>query len=870
MRKFGTSVTSAVRENHKFNEQKLFKYLAASFPDRFADMTTASTIDQFLHGQSNPTFSLRDKNNEQIVVRKQPPGHLLPGAHAVDREYTIMTTLKKYTDVPVPNAFHYCDDPSIVGTPFYIYDYVKGHFFDDPSLPEKELTPADRTALYFGLADVMADLHSVRPELAPELDSFGRSENYVSRQIKTWTRQYDATVDAGSPIKSMELLKDMLPALSPPPVENDRNSFVVHGDLRIDNCIYRNSNSNKSPLGPVAAILDWELSTLADTPLLDLAYASMVFHLPSYKQCSVQGFADLTTEQRAAIGLPSEKEFIQRYLSRAKRNDLSFASDPTATQPFYLSLSMFKIASILQGVYQRGLRGNASAPNATSLLPVVRDISKIGLKILKQYENDNIPQVGSSLLKGETKSNEKKTGIKQRLFHASATSSSAASSSSPFIDRGKELVPLTVHSHVSERAFDTIGRLDAFVNDRILPVEMEIHNHQYTSKDRWGHIHPLYEELKHAAKAENLWNLFLPKETEEAIGKSSGSFGAGFTNLEYGCMAEITGRSLVAPEIFNCSAPDTGNMETILRYGTPAQHEEWLVPLLDGDIRSCFAMTEPAVASSDATNMEATIVDQGDGTLLLNGHKWWTTGAADPRCKVAIFMGIHVSDEIDLEDPSTRHSRHSMVLVPMEQVNIVRPLTVYGYDDAPHGHCETVFKDVIVPKENVLLGPGRGFEIAQGRLGPGRIHHCMRQIGAADRAINMMCHRVTSRVAFGKYLSEQGTIVDDVARCAIEVEQTRLLCLHAAHMMDIKGNIEAKNLIAMIKIAAPSMAKRVLDISMQSHGAVGLSNDLPLAHMYAWARILQQADGPDQVHIAALGKAEIKKRAGRYPKRSGL
>ena len=254
------------------------------------------------------------------------------------------------------------------------------------------------------------------------------------------------------------------------------------------------------------------------------------------------------------------------------------------------------------------------------------------------------------------------------------------------------------------------------------------------------------------------------------------------------------------------------------------------------------------------------------GTLLLNGHKWWTTGAADPRCKVAIFMGIHVSDDIDLNDPATRHARHSMVLVPMDQVDIVRPLTVFGFDDSPHGHCETMFKDVVVPKENLLLGPGRGFEIAQGRLGPGRIHHCMRQIGAADRAIDLMSKRVTSRVAFGKYLSEQGTIVDDVARCAIEVEQTRLLCLHAAHLMDVQGNKEAKNLIAMIKIAAPSMAKRVLDISMQSHGAVGLSNDLPLAHMYAWARILQQADGPDQVHVAALGKAEIRKRAGVYPR----
>ena len=651
MRKFATSATTAVRDNHKLNEASLFTYLATVLPERF---TGQSTIDQFLHGQSNPTFVVTDKNNDQVVVRKQPPGDLLPGAHAVDREYTIMSALNEHTNVPVPKALHYCHDASIVGTPFYIYEYVKGHFFDDPSLPEKFLAPADRTALYFGLADVMADLHSVRPEQLPQLETFGRSENYVSRQIKTWARQYDAVRDDDLPNKSMEQLKEMLPTLAPSPpamVGNDRNSFVVHGDLRIDNCIYY---SDTAPVGPVAAILDWELSTLADDPLLDLAWMGMVFHLPPYTQSSIRGFSHLTLDERKAIGLPTEEDFVQRYVDRATANDLCLKDDPMATQPFYLALSMFKIASILQGVYTRGVQGNASAPNATTLLPVVQDISNIGVRLLKQYQHDHTPQVGSSFMhgnktalhggKGTNHGNHRNGAAQQRLFHttaaASATSSSSDAASFPAASRGKELVPLTVHPHVSERAFDTIGRLDAFVNDRILPVEMDIHHHQYTDNDRWGHIHPLYETLKQEAKNENLWNLFLPKETEEAIGKVAGSSGAGFTNLEYGCMAEITGRSLVAPEIFNCSAPDTGNMETILRYGSSSHHEEWLTPLLNGDIRSCFAMTEPAVASSDATNMEATVVDQGDGKVVVVRLLCGLLIERAPLCGLVFFMDI--------------------------------------------------------------------------------------------------------------------------------------------------------------------------------------------------------------------------------------
>jgi acyl-CoA dehydrogenase len=392
----------------------------------------------------------------------------------------------------------------------------------------------------------------------------------------------------------------------------------------------------------------------------------------------------------------------------------------------------------------------------------------------------------------------------------------------------------------SDKVKDLERRLQSFMDQHVYPNEQRYH--EEIQRNRWLPTQVI-EELKPKARAAGLWNLFLPES----------EYGAGLTNLEYAPLCEIMGRSHMAPEVFNCSAPDTGNMEVIARYGTPEQRERWLKPLLAGEIRSCFAMTEPAVASSDATNIQASIVRDGN-EYVVSGRKWWTSGAGDPRCKIAIFMGK--------TDPSAPvHKQQSMILVPMDArgVKVERLLKVYGYDHAPHGHGEIAFSNVRVPVSNILLGEGRGFEIAQGRLGPGRIHHCMRCIGVAERALETMCTRVQARVAFGKPLGEQGTIRADIAISRMEIEQARLLTLKAAYRMDTVGNKQARAEIAMIKVVAPNVALRVLDRSIQAHGGAGVSDDTFLAAAWAGVRSLRLADGPDEVHIEAIAKQELRK-----------
>ncbi len=397
----------------------------------------------------------------------------------------------------------------------------------------------------------------------------------------------------------------------------------------------------------------------------------------------------------------------------------------------------------------------------------------------------------------------------------------------------------------SEKTNELIEKLTAFMNEFVYPNEKIYEEQLAAQENRWAEIPPIIEQLKTKAKEEGLWNLFLPDS----------ELGAGLTNLEYAPLCEIMGRSPIGPEIFNCNAPDTGNMEVLVRYGTEEQKKQWLEPLLKGEIRSCFAMTEPEVASSDATNIQASIVRDGD-EYIINGRKWWTSGAGDPRCKISIFMGKN--------DPNAaRHEQQSMILVPLDTpgVKIERMLTVFGYDHAPHGHAEITFENVRVPVENIIWGEGKGFAIAQGRLGPGRIHHCMRLIGAAERALEQMCIRVQERTPFGKVLADQGVVREWIAESRIDIEQARLLTLKAAYMMDTVGNKKAKSEIAMIKVVAPSMALRVIDRAIQAFGGAGVSQDYTLAAQWASSRTLRLADGPDEVHRNQIARLELRKYA---------
>ncbi|XP_077164825.1 acyl-CoA dehydrogenase family member 10 isoform X3 [Paroedura picta] len=794
--------TCPVRPTMEIPQEPLQKYLESLWGGPAAGPLL---LRQFNHGQSNPTYYVRF-GDRHLVLRKKPPGKLLPSAHAVEREYRVLKALAD-AGIPVPKVISLCEDSSILGTPFYLMEYCTGRIFKDPSLPGLE--PSQRQEIYAAMNRVLCQIHSVDIKAAG-LEDYGRQDCYLQRQVQIWSKQFRATET--HPIPAMERLMQWLPSHLPA----SQRLSVVHGDFRLDNLVFHPDRPE------VVSVLDWELSTLGD-PLSDVAYNCLVHHLPSHSSI-LKGLSDCDL---SLLGIPSPEEYVLLYCDQ-------MGLAPIENWNFYMAFSFFRVAAILQGVYKRSLTGQASSATA--------ERSGRQAELMAELSWDFATKEGFRVFKGlpvpRPPGTQAGPSPSPRRSYATGPHSSLAPAAKSHLVISPEGLP----GHVQE----LYRKLERFMNGHVYPAEQTLRDHQ-AAQSRWT-PHPLMEELKDRAKAEGLWNLFIPAESDPDT-----KYGAGLTNAEYAHLCELMGTSLYAPEIFNCSAPDTGNMEVLIRYGTEAQKERWLQPLLEAKIRSCFAMTEPQVASSDATNIEASITE-GRGTYVLNGRKWWISGSLDPRCQLCIFMGK--------TDPTApRHKQQSMLLVPMDTpgITVTRPLTVYGLDDAPAGHGEITFENVCVPQENILLGPGRGFEIAQGRLGPGRIHHCMRLIGYAERALSLMKERVTSRRAFGKPLAEQGTIRAAIAESRVEIEQARLLVLKAAHLMDVVGNKEAALEIAMIKVVAPNMALRVIDRAIQAFGAAGLSNDYPLAQFFAWARSLRLADGPDEVHRAAIAKMELER-----------
>uniref|UniRef100_A0A2P2LE15 Uncharacterized protein MANES_03G198800 n=2 Tax=Rhizophora mucronata TaxID=61149 RepID=A0A2P2LE15_RHIMU len=802
-----------VQVAHEFDHTALLRYASANVSG-FPVSPFSFAIKQFGHGQSNPTFLLEVGTAAAVkryVLRKKPPGKLLQSAHAVDREYKVLRALGEHTQVPVPKVFCLCTDRSVIGAEFYIMEFLEGRIFTDPKLPG--VAPESRRKIYQETARALAALHSANVD-AIGLGNYGRRDNYCKRQVDRWTKQYIASTGEEKSPRNPKMLElsDWLRQNIPCEDSSGATAGLVHGDFRIDNVVFHPIEDR------VIGILDWELSTLGNQ-MSDVAYSCLAYIVDvnlGNEQLG-EGF------ELAGIpeGIPSQAEYLAGYCSASGK------PWPANQWKFYVAFAMFRGASIYAGVHSRWIMGNASggerARNAGNQANGLIDTAWVFIgrcTVLPEYP----PSVAQDHMKQY---------------------------------QGK-FVP-------SKKVVELRDRLIKFMEDHIQLMENEFYKLAQSSS-RWT-VHPEEESLKELAKKEGLWNLWIPFDSAEraiklildgsnhavSTGAQDQLFGAGLSNLEYGYLCEIMGRSIWAPQIFNCGAPDTGNMEVLLRYGNREQLLEWLVPLLQGKIRSGFAMTEPQVASSDATNIECSIKRQGD-SYIINGNKWWTSGAMDPRCRLLIVMG-------KTDFTAAKHKQQSMILVDIQTpgVRIKRPLMVFGFDDAPHGHAEVSFENVRVPAKNILLGEGRGFEIAQGRLGPGRLHHCMRLIGAAERGMQLMVQRALSRRAFGKLIAEHGSFRSDIARCRIELEKARLLVLEAADQLDRLGNKKARGTIAMAKVATPNMALMVLDTAMQVHGAAGLSSDTVLAHLWATARTLRIADGPDEVHLGTIAKLELQR-----------
>jgi acyl-CoA dehydrogenase len=758
---------------------------------------------KFSHGQSNPTYLVTVNGRERMVLRKKPPPPILPSAHAIEREYRVLSALHR-VQYPVPKPLHFCSDTKIMGTPFYLMSFVQGRVFESCDLPG--VSVHTRKIMYTQMAQALARLHSIDPA-SVGLGDYGRAPGYLSRQVQVWNTQFSKSrIDRTSSLHGkMQHLYAMLRQYAAKLEEKDGQpgGCIVHGDYRMDNLVFDEQSSR------LLGVLDWELSTLGD-PMADIAYNCLPYYIPR------RAIPQMSLPQPLPAGIPDMEEYLKMYC--IERNiDLPSEQD----WRFYVSLSLFRLSSILAGVHARAQLGNASSGDAAQLATI-----------------DNLLAL-----------------VDTALSLMSVTEGYTRQLDFSFLYLGGE---------ISEDAEIILGKLKAFMRTRVLPSEAILNAHA-SSGDRWT-IHPMQESLKAEAQSEGLWNLWISSDLSKHISRvvqvcarSDAErrllLGPGLSNVEYGMCAEIMGYSPWASEIFNCSAPDTGNMEVLARYGTSDQQARWLMPLLRGDIRSCFAMTEPRVASSDATNIQSSIkYDSKTDEYVLHGCKWWISGACDPRCRLAIFMG-----KTSFSGPV--HKQQSMILVPLpsDSVKVLKPLTVFGYDDAPHGHAEMTFDNVRVPKQNILLGEGRGFDIAQGRLGPGRLHHCMRLLGMGQRTIELCLQRIQDRHAFGRRFDQHQTIREEIARCRLHLDAARLVVFNAASALDRVEAKKARLQISEAKVYTPKVVLGILDAAIQIFGGAGVSDHVPLASMYSAARTLRLADGPDNVHLETIAKVEIRR-----------
>ncbi|KAE9547284.1 hypothetical protein FO519_009504, partial [Halicephalobus sp. NKZ332] len=630
----------------------------------------------------------------------------------------------------------------VLDTPFYLMDYCRGRIFLNPEVPE--VGKENRRKIYEKMIQVLAEIHNVDYKKSG-LGDYGKEGGYMARNLERWKKQYESSKTEDIPIISelFSWLESNVPV--------QRKTTIIHGDFRLDNLIFFDKKDE------VEAVLDWELSTLGD-PFSDLSTAL----LGHYNPLSGTPLPALGKKNLSNLGIPDVKDLLEIYYKSTNQEPLK-----DSEWAFYMAFVCFRYAAIAQGVYKRFLQGQASSTQAGKFGAMPKLLAELGMKIIKDAEkNQNTGKVGNERNSG-------KTVFGFFPIFPEALSGKAAK----------------IHKEVKE-----------FINEKVIPNEIKIEEYFSDPEKKWT-VNPMIEDLKDEAKRNGLWNIFISNTIDP-----ENRYGIGLTNVEYSHICEEMGKSIFAPEIFNSNAPDSGNMEVLMKFGTETQKKEFLDPLLEGKIRSCFSMTEPDVASSDAVNIQGSIVRDGEN-LVINSKKWFITGAGHPNCKFTIFMG-----RMSGWKKMPAHKQQSMVLIPMDTpgVKVVRPLSVFGIQDPPYGHCEVLFENVVVPYSNLILGEGRGFEIAQGRLGPGRIHH------------------------------------------------SRLLVLKAAHLMDTVGIKKAISEISMIKVLCPQMALRVVDRSIQIHGAAGLSQDFPMSNFFTWARALRQADGPDIVHIETVAKNLLK------------